>query len=67
MFSTSASEAASVAAGALALVPKDVPHDVRNAGSEVLRFAAIYAEPEVVTTYEQDVQPDGGRERNPVA
>jgi quercetin dioxygenase-like cupin family protein len=60
-------EFATVAAPAVALVPKDVPHEVRNAGDEVLRFAAMYAEPEVVTTYEHEVQPDGGRERNPVA
>jgi quercetin dioxygenase-like cupin family protein len=56
-----------VEAGGIAIVPKDVPHTVRNAGGELLRFAAIYAEPEVVTTYEDEVQPDRGRERNPVA
>jgi quercetin dioxygenase-like cupin family protein len=60
-------ESATVSAGGMAIVPKDVPHEVRNSGDELLRFAAIYAEPEVVTTYEDDVQPDGGRERNPVA
>jgi quercetin dioxygenase-like cupin family protein len=52
-----------VAAGGVALVPEGVPHSVRNSGPEHLRFAAVYAAPEVVTTYEQPVQPDGHRER----
>ncbi|HEV2785903.1 MAG TPA: cupin domain-containing protein [Solirubrobacteraceae bacterium] len=60
-------ETAQVAAGGLALVPKDVPHEVRNAADEVLRFAAVYAEPDVVTTYREPVQPDGSRERHTVS
>lgn len=60
-------ERARVAAGGLAVVPKCVPHEVRNAGSEVLRFAAVYAEPDVVTTYEDEVQPDGSAERHTVS
>jgi quercetin dioxygenase-like cupin family protein len=59
-------ETARVPAGGLALVPKDVLHQVRNAGDEPLRFAAVYAEPEVVTTYREPVQPDGERERQTV-
>src|SRR5947199_9002816 len=38
-------------AGDVALVPRNVPHEVRNAGDGPLRFAAIYAAPDVVTTY----------------
>jgi quercetin dioxygenase-like cupin family protein len=60
-------ETARVPAGGLALVPKDVPHEVRNAGDDVLRFAAVYAEPDVVTTYREPVQPDGSRERHTVS
>ncbi len=56
-----------VEAGELALVPEDVPHEVRNAGSSTLRFAAVYASPDVVTRYEQVVQPDGSRERHTVS
>jgi mannose-6-phosphate isomerase-like protein (cupin superfamily) len=52
--------------GALVVVPKCVPHEVTNAGSDVLRFAAIYVEPDVVTTYEHEVQPDGSAERHTV-
>ncbi len=53
-------------AGGLALVPKDVPHEVRNVAEETLRFVAVYASADVVTRYEQDVQPDGVRERHTV-
>src|SRR3954447_7451517 len=59
-------EEACVAAGAAAVVPREVPHEVRNAGDEPLRFVALYAANEVVTTYEQPVQPDGERERQAV-
>jgi quercetin dioxygenase-like cupin family protein len=59
-------ESAELKAGDMALVPKDVPHEVRNTGAAVLRFAAVYASTDVVTTYEEPVQPDGGRERDPV-
>jgi quercetin dioxygenase-like cupin family protein len=58
---------AEVPAGGLAVVPKDVPHEVRNAGEATLRFVAVYAEPDVVTTYEREVQPDGSRERHTVS
>jgi quercetin dioxygenase-like cupin family protein len=60
-------ETAQVSAGGLALVPKNVMHEVRNAGGDVLRFAAVYAEPDVVTTYVDPVQPDGSRERHTVS
>jgi mannose-6-phosphate isomerase-like protein (cupin superfamily) len=53
--------------GALIVVPKRVPHEVRNAGAAVLRFAAIYAEPDVVTTYERDVEPEGSPQRHTVS
>ena len=56
-----------VRAGGMALVPKNVPHEVRNAGDEDLRFLALYAESDVTTTYEHPVEPSGERERTPVA
>lgn len=59
-------ERAPVPAGGVALVPAGVPHEVRNAGEQVLRFAAVYAAADVVTTYEQPVQPAGERERDPL-
>ena len=60
-------ETSQVPAGGVALVPAREPHEVRNAGEEILRFAAVYADADVVTTYEQPVQPSGDRERSPVA
>ena len=59
-------EQAEVGPGGAALVPEDVPHDVRNAGSGTLTFVAVYASTDVVTTYEHEVQPAGERERSPV-
>ncbi len=51
-----------VGAGGVALIPKDVPHQVRSVGEEPLRFVAVYASSDVVTTYEDEVQPSGERE-----
>jgi quercetin dioxygenase-like cupin family protein len=62
-----ADETVDMPAGGLAVVPKCVRHEVLNAGDELLRFAAVYAEPEVTTRYERDVQPDGSPERRTVS
>jgi hypothetical protein len=43
-----------------------VEHAVHNAGRVWLRFVAVYASAEIVTTYEHEVQPDGSRERRPL-
>jgi quercetin dioxygenase-like cupin family protein len=59
-------QARQVAAGETADVPECVPHEVRNAADEPLRFVALYASTDVVTTYEQPVAPDGERERRPL-
>ena len=59
-------ETSEVGAGGVALVPECVPHEVVCAGDEALRFVAVYASADVTTTYEAEVQPDGGRERDPL-
>jgi quercetin dioxygenase-like cupin family protein len=59
-------EESEVPAGGVALVPECVPHEVRNAGDGPLRFVALYAGTDVVTTYEQAIQPGGERERAPL-
>ena len=60
-------ETAEVSAGGVALVPECVPHEVRNGSpDEPLRFVAVYAGTDVVTTYEQPVEPGGDRERRPL-
>ena len=56
-----------VPAGGIALVPADVPHEVHNAGDDTLSFLAVYASPDVVTRYEQEVQPAGTHEQQPIA
>ena len=43
-----------------------MPHEVRNAGDEVLRFVAVYAGNDVTTTYEREVQPAGSHEQDPL-
>ena len=63
---TVAEETSTAAQGAIALVPAGVPHHVRNAGDEILRFWAVYASTDVTTTYEEPVQPSGERERSPL-
>jgi mannose-6-phosphate isomerase-like protein (cupin superfamily) len=60
-------ERALVPAGGLVVVPRCLAHEVRNAGDVPLRFAAVYAEPDVVTEYERDVQPDGSATRHTVS
>ena len=60
-------EPSTLGPGEMALVPELAPHEVRNAGDEVLRFAAVYAAADVVTTYEAPVQPAGERERDATA
>jgi quercetin dioxygenase-like cupin family protein len=59
-------ETAEAGPGAVALVPECMPHEVRNAAPETLRFVAVYASTDVITTYEAPVQPDGERERQPL-
>jgi quercetin dioxygenase-like cupin family protein len=56
-------ESEEIGVGEAALVPRDVPHHVDNLGNAPLRFVALYAAPEVVTSYEEEVQPDGERSR----
>ena len=56
-----------VTAGGIAIVPAEEPHEVHCAGQETLSFVAVYAAPDVVTRFEQEVQPSGSRERRPVA
>jgi quercetin dioxygenase-like cupin family protein len=60
-------DGAELSAGGIAVIPRDARHEVRNAGHEPLRFVAVYAAADVVTRYEDVVQPDGSRERHTVS
>lgn len=59
-------DAAAAPENSATVVPTGTPHEVHNAGDRPLRFWAVYAAPEVTTTYAEPVQPDGERERSPV-
>lgn len=59
-------DGAEVTAQGMALIPKNTPHSVRNSGMGKLRFVAVYSAHDVVSRYEEEVQPDGGRERSPI-
>jgi quercetin dioxygenase-like cupin family protein len=59
-------ETGRVRAGGVALVPAEVPHQVRSVGDRPLRFVAVYADVDVVTRYEDEVQPEGEREQQTV-
>jgi mannose-6-phosphate isomerase-like protein (cupin superfamily) len=61
-----AGETERVGPGGVALVPEGVPHQVRSVGDEPLRFVAVYAGTDVVTRYEDEVQPSGERESQTV-
>lgn len=56
-----------VPAGGIALVRAEAPHEVHCAGDRTLSFVAVYAASDVVTRFEEEVQPGGSRERRPVA
>jgi quercetin dioxygenase-like cupin family protein len=60
-------ESERVAEGGIALVPAEAPHEVRSVGDDPLRFVAVYADADVVTRYEKEVQPRGSHESRPVA
>lgn len=59
-------EESDLSGGAIALIPANTPHEVRNLGGAPLRFLAAYAGTDVVTTYEAEAQPDGSRQRRPL-
>ena len=56
-----------VPAGGIAVVAAERAHEVHCAGDRTLTFVAVYAASDVVTRFEEEVQPGGSRERRPVA
>ena len=48
-----------VRAGDLALIPAMVPHALRNVGDETVKVVGFFSEPEVLSTFEEPVQPMG--------
>ena len=56
-----------VADNGVAVVPQEVPHEVRNTGSDVLRVVGFYAAASPVSTFEEPVMPNGERVRETTA
>lgn len=52
-------ERGELAAGGLGLIPALVPHDVRNIGDETLRVVGFFCKSEIVSTFQETLQPLG--------
>ena len=48
-----------LAAGDLAVIPAQVPHGLRNVGTETVRVVGFFSEAEVISTFTEPVQPFG--------
>jgi quercetin dioxygenase-like cupin family protein len=48
-----------VRAGDLAVIPEMVPHGIANVGDETLRVVGFFCESEIVSTFEEPLQPMG--------
>ncbi|MFW6075325.1 MAG: cupin domain-containing protein, partial [Chloroflexota bacterium] len=54
-------EIAELSAGGVAFIPAMVPHGFDSIGDEPLRVVGIFADPNVVSTFEYPIQPWGVR------
>jgi quercetin dioxygenase-like cupin family protein len=57
-------ERARVRAGDLAVIPAMVPHGLVNDGEEPVRVVGFFCEPEIISTFEEPLQPVGQAELN---
>jgi quercetin dioxygenase-like cupin family protein len=48
-----------LSAGELAVIPAMVPHAVANAGSETVKIVGFFSQSEVISTFNESVQPFG--------
>ncbi|MEA2449040.1 MAG: hypothetical protein QOG63_972 [Thermoleophilaceae bacterium] len=48
-----------VSAGDLAVIPAMVPHGLRNVGDEPVKVVGFFSEAEIVSTFDEPVQPVG--------
>lgn len=53
------SERGRVRAGDLAVIPAMVPHGLVNVGDEPVKVVGFFCEPEIISTFEEPVQPIG--------
>jgi quercetin dioxygenase-like cupin family protein len=54
-------ERGTLSAGDLAVVPAMAPHSLRTIGDEPVKVVGFFSEPDVVSTFEEPVQPIGER------
>jgi len=57
-------ERGGVRAGDLAVIPAMVPHGLINVGEEPVKVVGFFCEPEIISTFEEPVQPIGLAELN---
>ena len=57
-------ERGGVGAGDLAVMPAMVPHGLVNVGEEPVKVIGFFCEPEVISTFEEPLQPIGQAELN---
>lgn len=48
-----------LAAGDLAVIPAMVPHGLVNVGSETVKVVGFFSEPEIISSFDEPVQPIG--------
>ena len=48
-----------LAAGDLAVIPAMVPHGLRNVGDETVKVVGFFAESEIISSFDEPVQPFG--------
>ncbi len=53
-----------VGAGDLAVMPAMVPHGLVNVGDEPVKVVGFFCEPEIISTFEEPLQPIGQAELN---
>jgi quercetin dioxygenase-like cupin family protein len=57
-------ERGSVRAGDLAVIPAMIPHGLVNVGEEPLRVVGFFSESEIISTFNEPIQPIGQAELN---
>lgn len=57
-------ERGSIAAGDLAVIPAMVPHGLVNTGSEAVKVVGFFSESEIISTFDEPMQPIGASSLN---
>ena len=57
-------EHARLTAGGLAVIPSMVPHGLVNVGNETARIVGFFSEPEIISSFDEPIQPIGASTLN---